>query len=325
LVTGAAGFIGSHLVDALLGKGYTVVGLDRRSPADDVAARTNLAETHTHPGLTFRVADLCQADLDSLVAGCDVVFHLAALAGVRASWGERFADYLQANVMGTHRLLQACDRAAVPRLLVASSSSVYGPASGPSQEADPTRPISPYAVSKLAAEQLCLAYTQRPHAATDVVVTRYFTVYGPRQRPDMAIGRVLSACLTGVPFELYGDGTQRREFTYVADAVDATIAAATCPARSAVINVGGGATASMTDVIAIATELTGRETPVTRAAVKPGDVPSTEADLTVARQLLGYQPRVGLREGMSHQLDWLVDLDSAGRDLLLAGRVAVVA
>jgi nucleoside-diphosphate-sugar epimerase len=325
LVTGAAGFIGSHLVDGLLARGDTVIGLDRRSPADDAAAATNLAEAADHPRFSFQVADLCRAELDSLVVGCDVVFHLAAVAGVRASWGDRFPDYLQSNVMGTFRLLQACERTGVPRLVLASSSSVYGPVNGASRETDPTQPISPYAVSKLAAEQLCLAHAQRPHAATDVVVARYFTVYGPRQRPDMAIGRVLSACLTEVPFELYGDGSQRREFTYVTDAVNATIAAAACPNRCAVVNVGGGASASMIDVIGLAGELTGKPVPVTEVAVQPGDVPSTQADLAVAKRLLGYRPRVGLREGMSHQLDWLMDFDPAGRGMLLAGQMAVPA
>jgi nucleoside-diphosphate-sugar epimerase len=204
-------------------------------------------------------------------------------------------------------------------MVVASSSSVYGPAARPSHEMDLPRPVSPYAVTKLAAEHLCSVYAGRTDSVTTVVMLRYFTVYGPRQRPDMAIGRVLASALSGVPFQLYGDGTQRRDFTHIADVVDTTIAAAHVPARgAAVVNVGGGATASMRQVLRIVEELTGRPAPVTTVPAHPGDVMVTAADIGLARRLLGYRPQVPLREGIRSQLDWLRKLAPDQRAALLA-------
>ncbi len=243
LVTGAAGFIGSHLVDRLLGLGHEVVGIDRRSPRSDRLARHNLQAALAHSRFTWAEVDLADADLEPLLDGAGCVFHLAAVPGVRASWGERFAAYVNANVLATQRLLNACERVGVPRLVHASSSSVYGPAPAPSKECDPTRPLSPYGVTKLAGEQLCLAHAVRPDTTVQVVALRYFTVYGPRQRPDMAISRLLAAALTGGRYPLFGDGTQRREFTFVDDVVTATVAVAEVTADAvtpapAVINVG---------------------------------------------------------------------------------------
>jgi nucleoside-diphosphate-sugar epimerase len=319
LVTGAAGFIGSHVVDALLAEGHSVVAVDRRSPVDDPIAAVNMADVGASSRLTLVVADLGTADLARLLTGCDTVFHLAAVPGVRDSWGDRFAAYLEANVQVTQRLLEACCRAGVRRMVVASSSSIYGPASGPSKETDPPRPVSPYAVTKLAAEHLCSVYADRTGSVTTVVMLRYFTVYGPRQRPDMAIGRVLASALSGVRFQLYGDGTQRRDFTHVAEVVDATIAAAQVPARGAVvINVGGGATYSMREVLRVVEEFTGRPVPVATAAARPGDVTVTSADVGLARRLLGYRPQVPLREGIRNQLDWLHSLAPDQRTALLS-------
>lgn len=191
LVTGAAGFIGSHLVGALLGRGVRVVGLDRRRVGEHALADENLTQAVVSPLFTPYCLDLAVDQLDDVVAGCDTVFHLAARPGVRPSWSREFLDYTQTNVLGTHRLLEACTRQGVRRLVVASSSSVYGPADRPSREDDPTCPVSPYGVSKLAAEQLWLAYARRADSPLSAVALRYFTVYGPRRRPDMAIDRVL--------------------------------------------------------------------------------------------------------------------------------------
>jgi UDP-glucuronate 4-epimerase len=300
VVTGASGFVGSHLAERLVRDGATVVGVDRRSPAVDPLAAANLAELLAEPGFRFVCADVC--DDARWLDGASVVFHLAGTPGVRPSWGDSFAEYLRSNVLATQRLLEACAAARVPRLVFASSSSVYGPGSGqPSRETDATMPLSPYGVTKLAAERLALAYARRPQNPTSVVALRYFTVYGPRQRPDMAIGRVLRAALSGRPMRLYGTGTQRRDFTYVDDVVAATVAAGSAPGQAEVVNVGGGASVTMLDVLAGAAALTGREVPVVRDASQPGDVDATAADLTLARELLGYVPSVPFAEGLARQ------------------------
>ncbi|MBL7631179.1 NAD-dependent epimerase/dehydratase family protein [Frankia sp. CN6] len=308
MVTGAAGFIGSHLVENLVARGVTTVAVDRRARGSDALADENLAPARGDPRCVLVSADLAQDGLDDAVDGCDVVFHLAARPGVRQSWGDEFDDYIRSNVVGTRRLLDACVRRGVRRVVFASSSSVYGPIARPSRESDPTCPMSPYGVSKLAAEQLCLAYARRPDSALSVVALRYFTVFGPRQRPDMAIARLLFAAYTGFPIEIFGDGSQRRDFTYVTDIVDATIAAADIDVLAAVVNVGGGTSASMNEVIALVGQCTSRRVPTTSVAARPGDVPVTAADLSQAQQLLGYQPAVGLAEGIARQTSWLVGL-----------------
>jgi UDP-glucuronate 4-epimerase len=311
VVTGVAGFLGSHLAEALVQHGTSVTGLDVRTPADRSAAG-NLAVLVEQPNFRLVRADLRTAELGPVLARSPVVFHLAALAGVRSSWGGRFADYLGANVLGTQRLLEACEQAAVRRVVLASSSSVYGCHRGkPSGEDDVPRPASPYGVSKLAAERLALAYATRPGARTSVVALRYFTVYGPRQRPDMWIGRVLRAALDGRAVHLHGDGSQRRDFTYVDDAVAAVLAAGVVPAQAEVVNVGGGRTASMLDVLDLAAEVTGRPVPVVRGVTAPGDVAITEADLDRARHLLGYAPGTDLRTGVSRQWSWLTSTHDA--------------
>ena len=313
VVTGAAGFIGSHLVDALLVAGHEVVALDRRCVHDNVVAATNLAEALGHDRLRLHRLDLAIDDLDGLVAGADTVFHLAGLPGVRCSWGTRFDDFVTANVIATNRLIGACERVGVRRLVFASSSSVYGTANGPSREGDPTSPISPYGVTKLAGEHLCLAHAGRADTALSVVALRYFTVYGPRQRPEMAIGRVLLAALTGVDMPVFGDGRQRRDFTYVDDVVTATLAAAAAEVTASAINVGGGASVTMLDVVDLATAITGRAVPVVTAPAQAGDVAATEADLSLARRVLDYRPRVNLREGMTRHARWLTGLPDSLR------------
>jgi nucleoside-diphosphate-sugar epimerase len=317
LVTGAAGFIGSHLVEALLRSGYRVVGVDRRSPAANPTAATNLAGSLGDRAFTFIGLDVTTGDLTAPMRRCEAVFHLAAIPGVRASWGRRFEEYVTANIVGTARLLHACEQAGVRRLVFASSSSVYGGIDRPSRETDVTRPVSPYGVTKLAAEQLCLAHMGRRDSGLTVCGLRYFTVYGPRQRADMAMSRVLTAALDGVPLRLYGDGMQRREFTYVSDVVAATLAAARVPQPPPVVNVGGGESVTMTEVLKIAEGLTGRPVPVVPAGTQAGDVAATEADLTLARVALGYRPEVSLAEGMARHIEWLRAIGPERRHTLL--------
>jgi nucleoside-diphosphate-sugar epimerase len=304
VVTGAAGFIGSHLVQCLLDRNFEVVGLDRRSPRSDATARLNLQEVIGHPRFSLIDVDLLRAGLGPVLEDVGCVFHLAAISGVRPSWAG-FDDYVSANILATERLISACVHTGTRKLVYASSSSVYGSVNAASGENDPTLPVSPYGVTKLAGEQLCLAYAMRPGSQLSVTALRYFTVYGPRQRPDMAIARILTAALTGDQYTIFGDGTQRREFTYVSDVVDATIAAAELDVPAAVVNVGGGSSVSLIDVIGVAREVTGNPVPLTAVNPQAGDVPATAADLTLARLLLGYQPRVDLRTGMTRHAEWL--------------------
>ena len=306
VVTGVAGFIGSHLAHALLQNGDTVIGVDRRDPSEDPAAAENLAALLRTPGYLHTHADLLTCAIDPLLLEADAVFHLAGIPGVRSSWGARFTEYVQSNILATQRIMDAATRMRVSRLVVASSSSVYGPTSGgPSIESDHPRPASPYAVTKLAEEQLCLAHAARPDCPTSVTALRYFTVYGPSQRPDMFIHRALHAALTGQPLCLYGDGHQRRDFTYIDDAVRATIAASHAPADTGIVNVGGGSNASLIEVISIAQSLTGKEIQVRTERARNGDVLTTRADPHRAHQALGWQPTTDLPTGMRAQLEAL--------------------
>ncbi|MFE3495585.1 NAD-dependent epimerase/dehydratase family protein [Streptomyces sp. NPDC059175] len=298
VVTGSAGFIGSHLAHALVQAGTTVIGVDRRDPSTDPTAAANLAALRGRPGYHHVTADLLHCAIDPILIDADTVFHLAGIPGVRPSWGPQFGDYLASNVLATHRVLEASTRIGVSRLVVASSSSVYGPTDGDaSRETDRPNPASPYAVTKLAEEQLCLAYAERP-VGPSVVALRYFTVYGPRQRADMFTHRALYAALTGQPLRLYGDGHQRRDFTYIDDVVAVTIAAGTVPNAHGTINVGGGSNASLLDVINIANSLTGREIQLHQDHVRNGDVLLTRADPGRAGEVLGWQPRVDLHSGL---------------------------
>lgn len=306
VVTGAAGFIGSHLAATLLRNGTTVIGVDRRDPAKDPGVAANLAALGSRRGYMHIQADLLGCAIDPFLIDADAIFHLAGIPGVRPSWGPQFSEYVQSNILVTQRIMDAATRMRVPRMVVASSSSVYGPTNGgPSLESDHPRPASPYAVTKLAEEQLCLAHAARGDCPTSVVALRYFTVYGPRQRPDMFTHRALTAALTGQPLRLYGDGHQRRDFTYVDDAVAATIAAAGAPDDTGILNVGGGTGASLIDVINIAQSLTGREIQVQQGHIRNGDVLVTRADPRRIHQVLGWQPAVDLPAGMRAQMQAL--------------------
>ncbi|MFD9317604.1 NAD-dependent epimerase/dehydratase family protein [Streptomyces sp. NPDC060053] len=305
LVTGAAGFIGSHLVGALLAEGHEVVGADCFTRNYDPRRKRDNVRTHTgHPRFTFVRTDLLQDALESLTEGVDVVFHLAGQPGVRQSWAEHFAEHDGNNIATTQRLLEAAAAAGVPRFVHASSSSVYGDC--PDVPADEQRmpvPRSPYGVTKLAAEHLCRVYAENYGITT--VSLRYFTVYGPRQRPDMAMYRMVGCALTDTPFRLYGSGDQKRDFTYVTDVVAATAAAGSCdvPAGS-VLNVAGGAPVRLNDVIGLVGEVTGRALRIERCTPQRGDVARTHGETRLARALLDWKPQVGLVEGLRAQIDW---------------------
>ena len=299
LVTGAAGFIGSTLVDTLLAAGHRVVGIDSFSDYYDPACkRANIAAARANRRFELLATDLIEADLDELLDGVDTVFHLAGQPGVRASWGTSFPTYVQQNLLVTQRLLEALVRHPVPTVM-ASTSSVYGDgADGPLPEDARLRPVSPYGMTKAAAEQLIAVYRQ--DQGVPVVILRYFTVFGPRQRPDMAFHRFIDALESDRPMQLYGTGDQSRDFTYVDDVVAATVAAAGAP--SAVYNIGGGNPASVNDALAILESLTRTEARVVRKPRARGDADRTWADTTLARHELAWRPRTSLADGLAAQV-----------------------
>ena len=305
LVTGAAGFVGSHIVDALLNEGWDVTALDRFSDYySESIKRENLTTASTHPRFALREEDLATTDVGPLVDGVDVVFHLAAQAGVRASWGSDFATYLHDNITATQRLLEeVAGLANRPRVVYSSSSSVYGNAERyPTSEDDLPAPHSPYGVTKLAAEHLCRLYGA--NLGIHTVSLRYFTVYGPRQRPDMAFHRLCEAGLGGEPFPMLGDGSQIRDFTHVADVVRANLAAAIADVPSGTcINVAGGTQISLREVIDFIGSLAGHEVPVIRQASQRGDVRRTGGSTERARALLGWEAEVTIEAGLASQFD----------------------
>ncbi len=303
VVTGAAGFIGSTLCRALLAGGVHVRGIDVRDPGTDPGASANLHGILDDHRFSLRAADLRDVRLEPVMAGADAVVHLAGRPGVQSSWGPGFASHVDGNVLATQVVLEAALAAAVPRTVVASSSSVYGDVpDGRAEETRALAPRSPYGVTKAAAEQLAAVYAAR---GLHVVSLRYFTVYGPRQRDDMAFHRLVAATLDGPSFPLRGDGHQVREFTYVDDAVAATMAAlgADVPAGW-VGNVGGGEPASLREAIGLVEELTGRAVPIERASTAPGDPHRTAADLSRTGAALGWRPTTDLRTGLERQVAW---------------------
>jgi nucleoside-diphosphate-sugar epimerase len=304
LVTGGAGFIGSHLAEALLARGDEVVVVDSLTDYyDPDVKRANLSEMAGTADV--REVDLRDADLAPLLEGVDVVYHLAGQPGVRLSWDEGFPAYATHNVLATQRLLEACRRTSIERFVYASSSSVYGDAERyPTDETDLPLPRSPYGVTKLAGEHLCRLYGETHRTPTTSL--RYFTVYGPRQRPDMAFHRLCRAALDGSPFPLYGDGSQVRDATYVSDVVAANLAAgaATDLAPGTVVNVSGGSSVSLMEVIRTVEDIAGEPITLDRSPAQAGDVFRTGGATHRARALLGWEPEVDLRAGLEHQLTW---------------------
>ena len=296
VVTGAAGFIGSQLAESLAAQGHELVCVDCFTDYYDVTLKEENAR-----GLDVRRIDLAEADLE--LASVDGVFHLAGQPGVR-SFGDVFDEYVRRNLVASRRVFERAARDGV-RVVFASSSSVYGDAERyPTPEETEPRPISPYGITKLGCEQLARAYAQG--FGLDVVVLRYFTVYGPRQRPDMALARIVNALARGTPFELYGDGSQSRSFTYVADAVDATIRAMERGPDGAVYNVGGGVEATMRDAIATLERIAGRKLELVECPAAKGDVRRTAPDTSRIERELGWRASTPLADGLQAQWEWAV-------------------
>jgi nucleoside-diphosphate-sugar epimerase len=304
LVTGAAGFIGSHLCEALVARGCEVVGVDCFTDYYDPAIkRRNIAGLLAGPRFRLLELDLSSADLDALPGDPRWVFHQAAQAGVRASWGREFETYARHNVLATQRLLERYKGTGVERVVVASSSSVYGDAERlPTGEDDLPRPFSPYGVTKLAAEHLALLYAR--NFGLPAVALRYFTVYGPRQRPDMGFHRFIAALLARRPITVYGDGEQTRDFTFIADAVAANLAAAERGVPGRVYNIGGGSRVSVNHVLAELGRMAGSTPIVEHGVAQPGDPRDTGANIARACAELGWAPGVPLTEGLARQVAW---------------------
>lgn len=310
LVTGAAGFIGSSVVEALLDQGHEVVGLDNFDPFYDRAIKEqNIARARTNSAFSFVEGDILDSELATRLLSkphCDAIMHLAALAGVQPSL-ERPLDYQRVNIRGTMVLLEACVAAGVERIILASSSSVYGVRSQvPFSESDPCdRPASPYAATKRAMEIIAFNY----HHLHKLPITclRYFTVYGPRQRPEMAIAKFFRKVQTGEKITLYGDGSSARDYTYIDDIVAGSIAAVDqCQDGFRIYNIGGTRTTSLKRLVELIEQAVGKPANVTHIDDRPGDVPITCANVALAEADLGYQPQVGIEEGIERYVSWLL-------------------
>lgn len=305
LVTGVAGFIGSHLAEELIRRGFVVRGID--CFLDNYSAeikKQNIKKLFLKTNFQFIEGDLLTFDLKKLIKDVAYIFHEAALPGVRESWGERFGVYLDNNVLATQLLLEAVREADLKKFVYASSSSVYGDAEVfPTSEKIIPKPVSPYGATKLAAEHLCWLYFR--NLKVPLVSLRYFTVYGPRQRPDMAFHKFVKATLLGKNIEIYGDGNQTRDFTFIDDIVTANMLAMDSDCMGEVFNIGGGSRISVNEVINFISRFTGNKISVVRGERKKGDVRHTGADISKAGRLLGYKPKVSIEKGLSQEISWL--------------------
>ena len=308
LITGVAGFIGSHLAEKLLDLGHEVVGFDKFLDNYPRAYKeANLAALQGQAKFVFHERDLLGVDLQEALRDVQYLFHLAGQPGVRASWGTEFNRYTENNIMLTQQLLEAAKVSHLRKFVYASTSSVYGDTDDlPMRESGATRPVSPYGVTKLAAEHLCYLYCKAFGVPT--VALRFFTVYGPRQRPDMFFHIFLRGLLRGEAVPQFDDGEQTRDFTFCSDIVDGMIGAALYPGVGEVFNLGGGSQVSLLKAIALAEKIAGRSAKLIRQDRQKGDVRHTSASLEAARNKLGYAPGVGLEEGLARQWQWIQTL-----------------
>ena len=310
IVTGVGGFIGSHLAETLLNQGDKVIGIDEFNDYyNPTLKRQNISQFQNHPGFQLIENNIQSLNWSELLVDVDVVYHQAAQAGVRPSWGKGFLDYTERNINATQIILEAAiDAPNLKRLVYASTSSIYGDAETfPTPETVCPQPVSPYGITKLAAERLGKLYHQ--NFGVPCVYLRYFTVYGPRQRPDMAFHKFFKWILQDQPISIYGDGQQTRDFTFISDAVAANLLAAIVPlAVGEVFNIGGGSRVVLAEVINIMEGIVGR--PIKKNFVEKarGDARHTSADISKARKILGYQPQVSLTEGLRQEWEWMKSL-----------------
>ena len=306
LVTGAAGFIGSHLCEQLLKNSINeVIGVDTFiGPTPKNLKQVNLQTLQTHSRFRFINLDLLTADLDYLLHDIDAVYHLAGMPGVRSSWGKEFEPYVANNIRATQQLLEAAKNKNIKKFIYASTSSVYGEKSGKVSENSYPSPLSPYGITKLTGEQLCHVYQKSFNIP--VIVVRFFTVYGPRQRPDMAFHRFILQILKGEPLTVYGDGTQSRDFTFISDCIDATSSILYKDNLiGSTINIGGKERASINEIIFMLEQLTNKKATIYYSQKISGEPKHTWADISLAQTLLDYEPIVTLKEGLSQEIQYI--------------------
>lgn len=308
VVTGVAGFIGSHLAERLIEGGHEVVGIDCFTDYYPRSLKeANVSKLLPVAGFTFIEGNLLTCDLHDLLKGASYIFHQAAQAGVRSSWGDEFEIYTNLNVLATQRLLEACKGLSIKKFVYASSSSVYGDSEElPIGEEAVLRPVSPYGVTKLAGENLCGSYWK--NYDIPIISLRYFTVYGPRQRPDMAFYKFMQALSKDTEIEIYGDGTQTRDFTFITDAVEGNLLAMENTSLGEVFNIGGGSRVMVNDVLQVLGKITLKDAKVVYREVQKGDVKHTLAETSKARDILGYKPQIDLKTGLSRQWEWFQSL-----------------
>jgi UDP-glucuronate 4-epimerase len=306
LITGAAGFIGSHLCEKLLtDQQNEVIGVDTFiGPTPNDLKQVNLEDLRKHPRFQLIEADLMTANLEKMLHGIDVIYHLAGMPGVRSSWGKDFGPYVTNNIVVTQRLLEAAKNQPLQKFIYASTSSVYGEKDGKVMENAYLTPLSPYGITKLTGEHLCNVYHKSYNIP--VLTVRFFTVYGPRQRPDMAFHRFITQILKGEPITIYGDGTQSRDFTYVSDCVEG-ISNIVYKENliGQTINIGGKERATVNEVISFIEQLTGKKASIDYSAKISGEPKHTWADISNAQKLLGYDPKITLKEGLAQEIEYI--------------------
>jgi len=306
LVTGCAGFIGSHLAERLLELNHEVIGVDSFTDYYSIKQKeTNITDLMNEKRFYMVEKDLLKIDLPKLLSGVDYVFHQAAQAGVRYSWGDSFEVYTKNNILSTQKLLEACKNSQIKKLIYASSSSIYGDVKSlPMKESATPAPVSPYGVTKLAAEHLCYLYSKNFKVPT--ISLRYFTVYGPRQRPDMAFNKFIKAISSGEEIQVFGDGKQTRDFTYISDITDANILAMQSDVDDGeAFNIGGGSRRILNDVIKIIEKETGKKANINYIEKQAGDVNHTYADTSKAADKLSYKPKISLKQGIKEEVKWM--------------------